>query len=141
MDTDKLIRRGLELRCSIDSLKKQLEDVNRQIIEAADFPEGKSTAWVQGKGCRARVVNRVYEKWDQRKLDEARAALGEEAFRELFRAVWEPVSRRDVQDFLARAPENERDALLAALDSKTTPQVSYELRGGTLPLGARLFGF
>ena len=141
MDTDKLIRRGLELRCSIDTLKKQLDDVNRQIVEAAEFPEGKSTAWVQGKGCRARVVNRVYEKWDQRKLDEARAALGEESFRELFRAVWEPVSRRDVQDFLARAPENERDALLAALDSKTTPQVSYELKGGTLPLGARLFGF
>ena len=141
MDTDKLIRRGLELRCSIDTLRKQLDDVNRQIVEAAEFPEGKNTAWVQGKGCRARVLNRVYEKWDQRKLDEARDALGEEAFRELFRAVWEPVSRRDVQDFLAHAPENERDALLAALDSKTTPQVSYELQGGTLPLGARLFGF
>ena len=141
MDTDKLIRRGLELRCSIDTLRKQLDDVNRQIVEAAEFPEGRNTAWVQGRDCRARVMNRVYEKWDQRKLDEARDALGEEAFRQLFRAVWEPVSRRDVQDFLARAPENERDALLAALDSKTTPQVSYELRGGTLPLGARLFGF
>ena len=141
MDTDKLIRRGLELRCSIDTLRKQLDDVNRQIVEAAEFPEGKATAWVLGKGCRARVMNRVYEKWDQRKLDEARDALGEEAFRQLFRAVWEPVSRREVQDFLARAPEHERDALLAALDSKTTPQVSYELQGGTLPLGARLFGF
>ena len=140
MDTDKLIRRGLELRCSIDTLRKQLDDVNRQIVEAAEFPEGKATAWVLGKGCRARVMNRVYEKWDQRKLDEARRTLGEEAFRELFRSVWEPVSRRDVQDFLAHAPENERDALLAALDSKTTPQVSYELKGGTLPLSTRLFG-
>ena len=55
--------------------------------------------------------------------------------------MWEPVSRRDVQDFLARAPEHERNALLAALDSKTTPQVSYELKGGTLPLSTRLFGF
>ena len=46
MDTDKLIRRGLELRCSIDTLKKQLDDVNRQIVEAAEFPEGRNTAWV-----------------------------------------------------------------------------------------------
>ena len=141
MDTDKLIRRGLELRCSIDTLRKQLDDVNRQIVEAAEFPEGRNTAWVQGRDCRARVMNRVYEKWDQRKLDEARATLGEEAFRELFRAVWEPVSRREVQDFLASAEGSRRDALLAALDAKTSPQVSYEVKGGTLPFGARLFGF
>lgn len=140
MDTDKLIRRGLELRCSIDSLKKQLEEVNRQIVEAAEFPEGRSTAWVQGKGCRARVVNRVYEKWDQHKLDAARRVLGSDAFDSLFRAVWEPVSRRDVQGFLAHAPEHERDALLAALDAKTSPMVSYEVKGGGLSLGARLFG-
>ena len=141
MDTDKLIRRGLELRCSIDALKKQLDEVNRQIVEVAEFPEGRSTAWVLGKGCRARVVNRVYEKWDQKKLDEARRALGEEAFRELFRQVWEPVSRREVQDFLASADDSRRNALLAALDAKTSPQVSYEVKGGTLPFGARLFGF
>ena len=140
MDTDKLIRRGLELRCSIDSLKKQLEDVNRQIIEAADFPEGKSTAWVQGKGCSARVVNRVYEKWDQHKLDEARGILGEQAFDRLFHAVWEPVSRREVQGFLCRASDEEREALLDALDAKTSPMVSYEVKGGGLSLGARLFG-
>ena len=140
MDTDKLIRRGLELRCSIDSLKKQLEDVNRQIIEAADFPEGKSTAWVQGKGCRARVVNRVYEKCEQHKLDEARRILGEQAFDRLFHAVWEPVSRREVQGFLSHAADEEREALLDALDAKTSPMVSYEVKGGGLSLGTRLFG-
>ena len=120
MDTDKLIRRGLELRCSIDTLKKQLDDVNRQIVEAAEVPEGRNTAWVQGKDCRARVMNRVYEKWDQRKLDEARRTLGEEAFRELFRSVWEPVSRREVQGFLARASSDERDALMDDLIRQLT---------------------
>ncbi len=140
MDTDKLIRRGLELRCSIDSLKKQLEDVNRQIIEAAEFPEGRSTAWVQGRGCRARVVNRVHEKWDQDKLDSARRVLGDEEFERLFRAVWEPVSRRDVQSWLGRASDTQRDALLDALDSRTSPVVSYEVKGGGLSLGTRLFG-
>ena len=140
MDTDKLIRRGLELRCSIDSLKKQLEEVNRQIIDAAEFPEGKNTAWVLGKGCRARVVNRVYEKWDQDKLDHARQVLGGEDFNRLFRAVWEPVSRRDVQGFLGRAGDEQREALLDALDAKTSPMVSYEVKGGGLSLGTRLFG-
>ena len=140
MDTDKLIRRGLELRCSIDSLKKQLEDVNRQIVELAEFPEGRNTAWVQGKGCRARVVNRIYEKWDQHKLDDARRILGEQAFGELFRSVWEPVSRREVQGFLARASSDERDALMDALDAKASPMVSYEVKGGGLSLGTRLFG-
>ena len=140
MDNDKLIRRGLELRCSIDALKKQLEEVNRQIVEAAEFPEGRSTAWVLGHNCRARVVNRVYEKWDQDKLDDARRTLGDEAFGHLFRRVWEPVSRKDVQGFLARADETDREAVLRALDAKTSPLVSYEVKGGGLSLGRRLFG-
>ena len=130
MYTDKLNSRGLELRCSIDSLKKQLEDVNRQIIEAADFPEGKSTAWVLGKGCRARVVNRVYEKWDQHKLDEARRILGEQAFDRLFRAVWEPVSRREVQGFLRHGPQELRAVVQAAREARTAPLVVYELNAG-----------
>ena len=129
-DVEHLIHKGLELRCSIDSLKKELEAVNRDVAALAEFPEGKATAYVCGEGCRARVSLREYEKWDQGKLDDARRLLGEDLFGTLFRRVWEPVSRREVQGFLRHGPRELRAVVLAAREARTTPLVAYELNAG-----------
>lgn len=129
-DVERLIHRGLELRCSIDGLKKQLEAVNREVAALAEFPEGKATAYVCGEGCRARVSLREYEKWDQERLGDARRLLGEELFGSLFRRVWEPVSRREVQGFLKHGPHELRAVVQAAREARVTPQVVYELNAG-----------
>ena len=125
MDIDAIIREGVELRCTVDALKARLDEVNRQLAEMAVFPEGRNTAWICGSEYKARVVNRVYEKWDQSLLDEAREAMGHETFALLFKQVWEPVSRRDVQGFLAHGPVEFAEKLRGALSTKVTPAVSF----------------
>ncbi|MBQ7720644.1 MAG: hydantoinase/oxoprolinase family protein, partial [Clostridia bacterium] len=71
---------------------KALDTLPTQLLKSARAVALSTTlatnACVEGKGCRARVVNRVYEKWDQHKLDAARRVLGSDAFDALFRAVW-----------------------------------------------------
>ena len=129
-NVERLIHKGLQLRCSIDSLKKELEAVNRDVAALAEFPEGKATAYVCGEGCRARVSLREYEKWDQARLGDARRLLGEELFGSLFRSVWEPVSRREVQGFLRHGPQELRAVVQAAREARTAPLVVYELNAG-----------
>lgn len=122
---DTLIKKGMELRCAVDSLKAQLDDINRQIADMAVFADGRNTAWVCGTEYKARVVNRVYEKWDQALLNEARSAMGEETFALLFKQVWEPVSRRDVQGFLTHGPAELAARLREARSEKVTASVSF----------------
>lgn len=129
MDIDHLISRGAELRSAMDTLRKELEAVNGEIASLAEFPEGRSTAYVTGREWRARVVRRVKETWDQGRLDKARAELGDELFLSLFRAEWTPVSRREVQGFLGYAPEGQRRHIREALSARTFPYVTCERLG------------
>lgn len=132
MNIDRLIEKGMKLRCAVDTLKRELDSVNRDIVALAEFPEGKNTAWVLGSCGKARVVNRVYDKWDQARLDEIRGIMGEDAFGVLFRRVWEPVSRREVQGFLSHGPAEYAELLRGALSTKVTPAVSFVTRDETV---------
>ena len=74
----------------------------------------------------ARVVARSYEKWDQDKLNAARAVMGDGEFLRLFRYVWEPVSRRSLSGFLDSAPDGQTALVRAALSTRTVPVVIFE---------------
>ena len=126
MDTDGLIRTGMRLRAQIAALKVELEAVNLALARRARFAPGKATAYVEGEGCRARVVARSYEKWDQTKLNAARAAMGDGAFLHLFKYVWEPVSKRSLSGFLDNAPREQTALVRAALSTRTIPVVTFE---------------
>ena len=126
MDANGLIRHGMQLRAQIAALKGELEEVNLALASQAQFEPGKATAYVEGDGCRARVVARSYEKWDQGKLNAARAAMGDRAFMSLFKYVWEPVSRRSLSGFLDNAPGEQVALVRAALTTRTVPVVTFE---------------
>ena len=129
MDASGLIRNGIRLREQIAALKAELEEVNQALARQARFAPGRATAYVEGQGCRARVVARSYEKWDQDKLNAARAVLGDGAFLALFRYVWEPVSRRSLTGFLDSAPDGQAALVRAALTTRTVPVVIFEKEG------------
>ena len=126
MDPSGLIKNGIRLRAQIAALKAELEAVTLALARQARFAPGKATAYVEGDGCRARVVARSYEMWDQDKLNAARAAMGDNAFLSLFKYVWEPVSKRTLSGFLDNAPLEQSALVRAALRTRTVPVVTFE---------------
>lgn len=124
IDIDGLISRGVELRSQIADLKAELDAVTTQIADAAIYPDGKKTTYVSGSGnMRAKVVRRVYEKWDQDKLNHARAVMGDAAFMPLFKFEWSPVKSSEVHKAFG---EPNGSLLRDALTTRETDVITFE---------------
>lgn len=122
-----LIRRGAELKSRISAMTDELRDINMSLQANAVFPEGKNTAHLTGGGYTATVQRKVNIKWDQTKLSEARARMGDDKFFSVFTWEFKPVSAKKLDGFLEFAPEEERFLVQTARTvSPGAPQVQYE---------------
>ena len=122
-----LIRRGAELKARIAAMNSELRDINLRLQSSALFPEGRHTAHLTGGGYTATVQRKVNVTWDQARLAEARARMGDERFFGVFTWEFKPSSAKKLAGFLDFAPEAERALILAVRTlSPGAPQVSYE---------------
>ena len=120
-----LVKEHYAIKSQIDELKARLSDVAEQIARQAVFPEGKNTANASFGGVKVKVQRKETYTWDQAKLGNARFALGDEKFLQLFRYKWE-ANKRALDGFLANASEGEKRPVEDALTIKKSFSVSTE---------------
>ena len=120
-----LVREHHALKSQIDELKARLSEVSDAIAKQAVFPEGKNTANASFGGVKVKVQRKETYTWDQVKLGNARFALGDEKFLQLFRYKWE-ANKRALDGFLANASEGEKRPVEDALTIKKSFSVSTE---------------
>lgn len=126
MTVHTIILECLDLKAQITEHQSRLKVLQAQLAGLAVFSEGKHTATIQGDGVLAKVVNKMENSWDQPKLNAARAQLGDETFLSLFGFEWKPRAKKDIDGFLAHAPQDKRQPILDALTIKTSQSVSFE---------------
>ncbi len=133
---DSLILEGVALKIEIDSKTARLRLIHLRLAESARFENGKKTAVLSGAGYRVKV--RLYENiaWDQEKILKFREYVPEEKFAELFKAVYEPTSRKEIDGFIAHADRELSNGLKWCMSVKPgAPQVAYEKLSDTVPGG------
>jgi hypothetical protein len=124
---DSLILEGAALKNEIDSKTARLRLIHLRLAESAKFENGKKTAVLSGAGYRVKV--RLYENiaWDQEKILKFREYVPEEKFEELFKTVYEPTSRKEIDGFIAHADRELSNGLKWCMSVKPgAPQVTYE---------------
>ena len=124
---ESLIREGAALKDEIDSKTARLRQIHLRLAESARFENGKKTAVLFGAGYRVKV--RLYENiaWDQEKILKFREYVPEEKFGELFKAVYEPTSRKEIDGFIAHADRELSNGLKWCMSVKPgAPQLTYE---------------
>ena len=126
-ELESLIREGAELKSEIDSKTARLRKINLALAERATFKDGQKTAHLSGGGYHVKV--RLYENiiWDQERIVEFRGYLPEEKFAQLFKAVYEPTSKKTIEGFIAHADPDLASGLKWCMRIKPgAPQVTYE---------------
>jgi hypothetical protein len=124
---ESLIREGAALKNEIDSQTARLRLIHLRLAESARFENGKKTAHLVGAGYKVKV--RLHENiaWDQEKILKFREYVPEEKFCELFKAVYEPTSRKEIDGFIAHAGSELSNGLKWCMSVKPgAPQVTYE---------------
>jgi len=124
---DSLILEGAALKNEIDSKTARLRLIHLRLAESARFENGKKTAVLFGAGYKVKV--RLYENiaWDQEKILKFREYVPGEKFGELFKAVYEPTSRKAIDGFIAHAERELSNGLKWCMSVKPgAPQLTYE---------------
>lgn len=126
-----LIREGAELKSEIDGKTARLRQINLRLAKSARFKSGQKTAYLVGAGYKVKI--RLHENiaWDQEKILRFREYLPEKKFAELFKAVYEPMSKKAIDGFIAHADKDLSNGLKWCMDVKPgAPQVTYEKLSG-----------
>lgn len=125
-DIDVLVTQAATLKARIDKEKEQLRVLSERLAELAVFPDGKSTAHIVGGGYNVAIQRKSAVKWDQDKLNQARAVLKDETFFALFAWEYKPKSAEAVRGFLEHADPQAAALVRAARTvSECAPYVTY----------------
>jgi hypothetical protein len=125
---ESLIREGARLKGEIEAAQARLRKINLKLTESARFENGRQTAYLFGAGYRVKLRLQENIAWDQEKLLKLREYLPEGKFGELFKAVYEPTSKKTIDGFIAHADPDLADGVKWCMGVKPgAPQVTYEL--------------
>ncbi len=95
-----LIKEAYALKQEADRIKARLAEVNQTISASVTFPPDKNTVTGVAANLICKVSKKENLKWDQAKLNQARATLGDELFLSLFSYEWKHQSKPVLDNFL-----------------------------------------
>ena len=126
MELEQAITEAVAVKHQIEELKSRLTDLQAEIIDKVQIPEGKRTGYAESDNVRARVQLMEKYKWDQDKLNAARATMGDNAFLKAFTYEWKPVDKKTIDIFLQRYATPEQKALISdAMTVETRSVLSF----------------
>lgn len=124
-DPAALVDRAALLKDKITTLTDELRQINETLAGTADFKPGSKTGHISGRHFAAKISLRENVKWDQPRLNEARAVMGDAEFFRVFKWTFEPVSAKTLAGALEFGQHAE---LIEAARTVTegTPYVTFE---------------
>ena len=124
-DPATLVDRAAVLKEQITALTDELRQINETLAGTADFKPGSKTGHISGRHYLAKIQLKEYTKWDQSRLNEARAVMGDAEFFRVFKWTFEPVSAKTLAGALEFGQFTE---LIEAARTVTegTPYVTFE---------------
>lgn len=121
------IRQAVMLKTEIDDKKKRLAEIQKELAASAQYKEGCATGHIYTEHYHVKIALKKNIKWDQKKLESARASLGDDRFFKIFGWKFEPKSKAALDGFLDNADEQYTAPVLSAMTvSDGVPSVSYE---------------
>jgi hypothetical protein len=127
-----LLNESYDLRRLIRQSEERLRVVNRRILEASEFPEGKNTAHLSAGIFAAKVQRRFNIAWNQNKLWELRGKFGEDTFWKAFKAELKPRPK----EIEALEPWQRSAVFAAKTEKEGTPVVDVILDADSAILNA-----
>lgn len=87
-------------KAEADRLTARNAEIADALLESATFKPGSDSGHITAAGFKVTVTRRINEKWDQSKLEAARAAMTDTLFFSIFKSKYEP-DRRALKIFMA----------------------------------------
>jgi hypothetical protein len=124
---ESLILEGARLKSEIEAKTGRLRRINQALAESVEFKDSQRTAHLAGAGWHVKVRLHDNITWDQEKIGNFRDLVPEEKFAQLFKAVYEPASKKEIDGFIAHADPYLAAGLKSCMSIKPgVPQVSYD---------------
>lgn len=121
------IHQAMILKAEIDNKKKQLAGIQQELATLAQYKEGSQTGHIYTEHYHVKVALKKNIKWNQKKLNEARTAIGDKDFFSVFGWKFEPKSKAVLDVFLADQDVKITAPILEAMTvSDGSPSVTYE---------------
>ena len=120
-----MINDAVNLKSKIDALKLELGVMQRSIAERVAFKDGKKSTTINAGRWQCKVVRTDRYKWDQDKLNVARAVMGDGEFLSLFGYEWKPLNKAGIDGFLQHAPQERKVLISDALTITCSTGVTF----------------
>lgn len=110
-----LITKAAYMHKELTEKKEEFQKIKDEITKLAIIPQGKMSTQINANGitCKVQCTERL--SWDQQKLCQARAKIGDEIFMQAFVYEWKPRSKKDLDGFMSCAPEEHKNLIYDAV--------------------------